>query len=62
MHYVLMWWFKERIQPKLRGFSGIVVYADDFEVCFQYKSDADMFYEKLKKRMGNFGLSLEEET
>lgn len=47
MHYVLIWWFKERIQPKLRGFSGIVVYADDF-VCFQYKLDADMFYEKLK--------------
>ena len=35
--------------------------ADDFVVCFQYKSDADMFYEILKKRMGNFGLSLEEE-
>ena len=29
MHYVLIWWFKERIQPKLKGFSGIVVYADD---------------------------------
>ena len=28
MHYVLLWWFKERIQPKLRGYSGIIVYAD----------------------------------
>ena len=61
MHYVLMWWFKERIQPALRGFSGIVVYADDFVACFQYKSDAERFYESLKKRMGHFGLSLEEE-
>ena len=51
----------ERIQPALRGFSGIVVYADDFVVCFQYKSDAERFYESLKKRMGHFGLSLEEE-
>ena len=61
MHYVLIWWFKERIQPQLKGYSGIVVYADDFVVCFQYKEDAEMFYELLKRRMGNFGLSLEEE-
>ena len=39
----------------------MVVYADDFVVCFQYKEDAEIFYERLKRRMGNFGLSLEEE-
>ena len=61
MHYVLLWWFKETIQPKLKGYSGIVIYADDFVVCFQYKEDAEVFYERLKRRMGNFGLSLEEE-
>lgn len=61
MHYVLLWWFKERIQPTMKGFSGIVVYADDFVVCFQYKDDAQRFYELLKRRMGSFGLSLEEE-
>lgn len=61
MHYVLLWWFKEKIQPLLKGYSGIVVYADDFVVCFQYKEDAEMFYELLKRRMGNFELSLEEE-
>ena len=61
MHYVLLWWFKERIQPSLQGYSGIVVYADDFVVCFQYKEDAERFYELLKRRMGSFGLSLEEE-
>ena len=61
MHYVLLWWFKEKIQPLLKGYSGIVVYADDFVVCFQYKEDAEKFYELLKRRMGNFGLSLEEE-
>lgn len=61
MHYVLLWWFKERVQPELKGFSGIVVYADDFVVCFQYREDAELFYERLKRRMGNFGLSLEEE-
>ena len=61
MHYVLVWWFKEKIQPTLKGYSGIVVYADDFVVCFQYKDEAERFYERLKNRMGNFGLSLEEE-
>lgn len=38
-----------------------MVYADDFVVCFQYKSDAEQFYERLKHRMEHFGLSLEEE-
>ena len=61
MHYVLLWWFKERIQPSMKGYSGIVVYADDFVVCFQYKEDAQRFYELLKRRMGSFGLSLEED-
>ncbi len=61
MHYVLIWWYHEKLKPLLRGYSGLVVYADDFVVCFQYKEDAELFYEHLKRRMGNFGLSLEEE-
>ena len=61
MHYVLVWWFKERIQPKARGFCGLVVYADDFVVCFQYKDEAQLFYEKLSDRMEHFGLTLEKE-
>jgi hypothetical protein len=59
MHYVLVWWFKEKIQPQLKGFSGLVVYADDFVACFQYKDDAKWFYEALKSRMATFGLELE---
>ena len=60
MHYVLLWWFKETVQPSLRGFAGIVVYADDFVCCFQNKDEAEMFYERLKHRMNHFGLELEE--
>jgi RNA-directed DNA polymerase len=60
MHYVLVWWFKEVVQPTLKGYSGMVVYADDFVVCFQYKEDAERFYERLKHRMEYFGLQLEE--
>ena len=61
MHYVLVWWFKERIQPKARGFCGLVVYADDFVVCFQHKDEAQTFYRLLGDRMEHFGLTLEKE-
>jgi retron-type reverse transcriptase len=60
MHYMLVWWFKEIVQPTLKGYSGLVVYADDFVVCFQCKEDAERFYERLKHRMEYFGLHLEE--
>ena len=60
MHYVLVWWFKEKMQPRFIGYSGLTVYADDFVVVFQYKDDAERFYEHLKKRMEHFGMTLEE--
>ena len=59
MHYVLVWWFKEKMQPQMKGYSGLVVYADDFVVCFEHKEDAEIFYQRLVKRMEHFGLSLE---
>ena len=60
MHYVLMWWFKEKIQKEFKGFCATVVYADDFVACFQYKRDAEEFYERLKRRMAHFNLEMEE--
>ena len=60
MHYILVWWFEECIVPKLKGYGGLVVYADYFVVCFQYKEEAELFYELLKKRMKIFGLEMEE--
>lgn len=60
MHYVLLWWFKEVVKPSLKGYADIIVYADDFVCCFQYKEDAEQFYERLKHRMKHFGLELEE--
>lgn len=60
MHYILVWWFKECIAPRLKGYGGLVVYADDFVVCFQYKEEAELFYELLKKRLKIFGLEMEE--
>ena len=60
MHYILVWWFKEKVQPLLKGYAGLVVYADDFVMCFQNKKEAEMAYELLKRRMGKFGMRLEE--
>ena len=60
MHYVLVWWFRERIEPMLKGYGGLVVYADDFVACFQYKEEAEEFYRHLKGRMEHFGMTLEE--
>ena len=60
MHYVLVWWFYEKFKLRARGYCDIVVYADDFVCCFQYKDDATLFYELLKKRLAYFSLRLEE--
>lgn len=60
MHYVLVWWYKECVEPKLRGYGGLVVYANDFVACFQYKDEAEEFYRHLKSRMEHFGMTLEE--
>ena len=61
MHYVLVWWFHERIKPMMKGFCGLVVYADDFVACFQYREDAERFYMALRSRLKHFGLNLQEE-
>lgn len=60
MHYVLLWWFREKVKPSLKGYADIIVYADDFVCCFQHKEEAEQFYERLKHRMMHFGLELEE--
>ncbi len=60
MHYVLVWWFNVKIKPLMKGYCDIVVYADDFVCCFQYKKEAELFYKLLKRRMGYFNLTLEE--
>lgn len=61
MYYVLAWWFENSIRPLMHGYCDLVIYADDFVVCFENRKDAEVFYELLKRRMEHFGLSLEEE-
>jgi group II intron reverse transcriptase/maturase len=58
MHYALAMWFEVRLKPTLRGYSGLVIYADDFVATFQYKDDATRFLEAVRERFALFGLEL----
>ena len=59
MYYVLTLWFEKKIQKNLKGESYIVVYADDFVCCFQYKSEAELFMNKLlPERLKKFNLEI----
>ncbi|MEN6313985.1 MAG: reverse transcriptase domain-containing protein [Clostridiaceae bacterium] len=60
MHYVLVLWLYKVVKPQFKGYSDIVIYADDFVCCFQYKNEADQFYKMPKERFRQFGLKLEE--
>lgn len=59
MHYVINLWFYKVIKPQLRGQGELIIYADDFVGCFQYKSDAKMFQRLLQDRLRQYGLELE---
>ena len=61
LHYVLDEWFKERIQPLLKGKSFIIRYADDFLLGFTDKEDANRVMKVLPKRLGKYGLTLNSE-
>ena len=61
LHYVLDVWVEETVTIHCRGAVYLCRYADDFVCAFQYKSDAQRFYEVLGKRLGKYGLELAEE-
>lgn len=58
LHYVLDLWFEKVIKPKCKGSVYLCRYADDFVVLFQYKREAEWFYQKLPKRLGKFDLEV----
>jgi len=58
LHYVLDMWFEKVVKKHCKGTAEIVRYADDFTCFFQYETDANKFYESLKKRLKKFGLEL----
>lgn len=61
LHYVLDEWFEQEVQPRLKGQSFIIRFADDFLLGFTDKEDALRVMEVLPKRMAKYGLSLHPE-
>jgi len=60
LHYILDLWFEKVIRKQQRGYAQLIRYADDFVVCFKYHDEGVAFREKLKERLGKFGLKIAE--
>ena len=58
LHTVLDVWFESEVQPRLRGRSFLIRYADDFVIGFTDESDARRVLEVLPKRFGKYGLTI----
>jgi group II intron reverse transcriptase/maturase len=55
MHYALALWYEVKLKKTLRGESGIVIYADDFVVTFQYKEYAERFQKRSRRDSPSLG-------
>ena len=58
LHHVVDRWFAGEVQPRLRGRSCQIRYADDVLFGFERKEDAERVMSVLAKRLGRFGLRL----
>jgi group II intron reverse transcriptase/maturase len=61
LHVVLDRWFRDEVQPRLKGRSSLVRYADDFVMVFEHEEDARKVLDVLPKRFGKYGLTLHPE-
>ncbi len=59
LHYALDLWFEKVYRKSCAGYARLIRYADDFVVCFQYKTDAERFRKELGERLGTFELEVE---
>ena len=58
LHHVLDEWFVKEVQPRLKGQSFIVRFADDFIIGCEHEEDARRVMEILPKRFARFGLTI----
>lgn len=61
LHYVLDLWFEKKNKQTLRGYAGIVRYADDTVIGCQYQEDTSTIVQSIKDRFNKFGLTLAED-
>lgn len=58
LHYVLDDWFVREVQPRLKGRSFLIRYADDLVIGFSDEQDARRVMAVLPRRFGKYGLRL----
>lgn len=61
LHEVLDLWFEQEVQPRMRGRSHMVRYADDAVLVFEKEEDARRVLDVLPKRFGRYGLTVHPE-
>ncbi len=61
LHYVLDEWFVQDVQPRLKGKSFLIRFADDFIIGFEHEADARRVLEVLPKRFSRFKLTIHPE-
>ncbi|TAN35470.1 group II intron reverse transcriptase/maturase [Patescibacteria group bacterium] len=61
LHYVLDEWFVEVVQPRIKGRSFLLRWADDFIIGFELEADARRVMEALPKRFSRFNLTIHPE-
>jgi RNA-directed DNA polymerase len=61
LHEVLDSWFAKTVQPRLKGKSCMVRFADDAVLAFERKDDAERVMAVLPKRFSKYGLTLHPE-
>lgn len=59
LHYVLDEWFVKEVQPRLKGRSFLIRFADDFVIGCEGERDAQKVMAVLGKRMEKYGLKLQ---
>jgi group II intron reverse transcriptase/maturase len=58
LHHAIDLWYKRDVQPRMRGRSCLVRYADDLLFGFERRDDAERVMEVLGKRLSRYGLRL----
>jgi len=58
LHEVIDDWFVREVQPRLKGRTVLIRYADDLVFLFARKDDAERVLDVLPKRFGKYGLTL----
>jgi group II intron reverse transcriptase/maturase len=58
LHHVLDEWYVKEVQPRLKGNSFLIRFADDFVIGCELEADARRVMAVLPKRFGRFGLAI----